>query len=150
MRVTEIRFYRSRPRLLRLGQFLRLYVKEPHETYELDQPWITWELWQADPLTRITGRSTRYMTCCICGETEQTTIRIPRFGEVPIPEGGVHPVRIEVKARHDHPDQRDPADWALPLRNPQALGDLDLTGLLTRVTETAVMEYEDARREHNP
>ncbi len=93
-----------------------------------------------DRETRFTGRMRMQLLCCICGKSETVRIPIPRWGPVPEPEGGIHPVRVEAKARHSHPTQRDPADWALPLRNIAAWqGGLPLD-VLGRVVETAVME----------
>lgn len=80
------------------------------------------------------------LTCCICGEKETVRIRIPRWGPVPEPEGGVHPERHRAIERHAHSGQRNPRDWALPLRNVAAWpGGLPLD-VFTSIAETAVME----------
>jgi hypothetical protein len=44
-------------------------------------------------------------------------LRIPRFGEVPEPEGGKHPARTTYLEAHAHPDRGHPFSWARPLRN---------------------------------
>lgn len=98
-----------------------------HETFETTQPWVTytyglthdqwWPLWSS---TRILGRARIRATCCVCGHSEVITMRIPRFGEVPAPESGRHPLRQRFLDEHAHPDRGHPMSWALPLRNPDA------------------------------
>lgn len=115
------------------------------ETYETDAPWITWTWLSTDRETRFTGRMRHKLTCCICGKTEIVRTPIPRWGPVPKPEGGIHPMRVAAIERHSHPGQRNRADWALPLRNP--VGGLDL-GIFQRVAETAVMEHAEQSMGH--
>lgn len=104
------------------------------ETYETDAPWVTWTWLSTDRETRITGRSRMKLICCVCGKREIVRIRIPRWGPVPIPAGGVHPERIKAKERHAHPDRGAPMSWALPLRNPFGQpGGLNLDGLAMRL-----------------
>jgi hypothetical protein len=98
---------------------------EQRQTYETDAPWITWDWLSTDRETRITGRMRMRMTCCVCGKREIVRPRIPRWGPVPTPPGGVHPERIKAKERHAHPDRGHPMSWALPLRNPFGTGGLD-------------------------
>jgi hypothetical protein len=103
------------------------------ETYETGQPWVIytygrthdgwWPLWNS---TRVLGRSRIGMECCVCGHTGVATIRIPRFGPVPVPESGRHPVRERFLTEHAHPDRGHPMSWARPLRNPAFGVDLDL------------------------
>lgn len=112
------------------------------QTYETTAPWITWTWLSDDRETRITGRMRHRMTCCICGKSEVIRPRIPRWGPVPQPAGGIHPERLRAIERHAHPGLRDPADWALPLRNPDAwAGGLPLS-VFENVARTAVMEAE--------
>ncbi len=73
------------------------------------------------------------MTCCVCGKRELIRPRIPRFGRVPEPPGGVHPERLAAMKRHAHSDRGAPMSWALPLRNPFGTGGLDLDGLAMRL-----------------
>ena len=113
------------------------------ETYETDAPWVTWTWLSTDRETRFTGRMRVRLTCCICGETEIIRLRIPRFGPVPTPVGGVHPARHQAKDRHAHPGLRDPADWKLPLRNWAAWPQGVPLGLFQRLAETAVIEANE-------
>lgn len=112
------------------------------QTYETDAPWITWTWLSLDRETRITGHSRMKLTCCICGKSEVIRIRIPRWGPVPIPEGGVHTERHKARERHAHPDRRDPADWVLPFRNMAAFPAGLPLDMFQRVAETAVMENQ--------
>lgn len=101
-------------------------MKERRETYETDAPWVTWTWLSTDRETRFTGRMRMLLT------RETIRVRIPRFGRVPEPEGGIHPARHEAKERHAHPDRGHPMSWALPLRNIAAHEggmNLDLLGL---------------------
>ena len=82
------------------------------------------------------------LTCCICGEHEVIRIRIPRVGPVPEPEGGIHPERIRAIERHSHPGQRNPRDWALPLRNLAAFPEGLPLDVFENVARTSVMEAE--------
>lgn len=117
------------------------------QTYETTAPWITWTWLSDDRETRITGRMRHRMTCCICGKSEVIRPRIPRWGPVTPPPGGIHPERLRAIERHAHPGLRDPADWALPLRNPDAWsGGLPLS-VFENVARTAVMEAEQQRDE---
>ena len=113
------------------------------ETFETTAPWITWTWLSFDRETRITGRSRLLLTCCICGQKETVRIRIPRVGPVPKPPNGIHPERLRAIERHQHPGQRNPSDWALPLRNPQAWsGGLPLS-VFENVARTAQMEARE-------
>lgn len=117
------------------------------QTYETTAPWITWTWLSLDRETRITGRSRMRLTCCICGLSEIIRIRIPRWGPVPEPEGGVHIERLRAIERHAHPDRRNPADWALPFRNPAGWGQGIPIEAFENVARTAAMEA--AERERN-
>ena len=106
------------------------------QTAETTQPWVVytyglthdrwWPFWNS---TRVIGRARIRMTCAVCGEQEITNFRIPRFGKVPEPATGRHPVREQFLREHRHPDRGHPMSWAMPLLNPAAHGggmDLDL------------------------
>lgn len=96
--------------------------RRPMERFETDAPWLTFRFRWTDFWTRVLGRSGVEYECLICGGHERLTFRIPRSGPVPTPEGGQHPARLEMKAKHAHPGKRgNPLDWALPLGNPAAL-----------------------------
>ena len=95
----------------------------------------------------MTGRSRLKLTCCICGKREIVRIPIPRWGPVPKPESGVHPERLKAIDRHSHPTRRNPADWVLPLRNPDAWQGGIPVDVFKRVAETAVMEASLAEQE---
>ena len=109
------------------------------DTYETEQPWITyhyglthdlwWPFWTS---TRVLGYCKIGLTCCVCGTQEVAKLRIPRFGPVPEPEGGKHAYRVEFMHQHEHPDRGHPMSWALPLRNAAVFPDglpLDLLGM---------------------
>lgn len=109
-------------------------MPEVHETYETTQPWVTytfglthdrwWPLWTS---TRVLGRARIRLTCCVCGEREVASLRMPRFGKVPEPESGRHVQRERFLRQHAHPDRGHPMSWALPMRNMAAhQGGLDL------------------------
>jgi len=113
------------------------------ETYETDAPWVTWRWLSSDRETRVTGHMRMKMICCVCGKTEIIRPRIPRFGPVPIPEGGRHPERIAAVERHAHPDRGSPMSWALPLRNIGAHpGGLSIDALAMRL-EADMNERDD-------
>lgn len=103
------------------------------ERYDTDQPWICWTFLSTDQRTRVTGRSTILMDCCVCGERERVRIRIPRFGAVPPPPGGRHAERLRFMLDHLHPEKGSPMSWARPLRNFAVFGregiDLDLLAM---------------------
>lgn len=104
---------------------------------------MTWTWLSTDRETRITGRMRMMLTCCICGRREIVRPRIPRWGPVPAPEGGVHPERIKAKERHAHPDRRDPRDWVLPLRNMAGWpGGVPLS-VFENIARTAQMEADE-------
>ena len=98
-------------------------------TYETTQPWVCyhyglthdawWPIWSS---THVLGRSRIRMECCVCGETEIASFRIPRFGPITPPASGRHPLREQFLAKHTHPDRGAPMSWARPLRNPAAFG----------------------------
>lgn len=92
-------------------------MKRPMDRYETDAPWLTFRFAWSDRWTRVLGRMRVEYECLICGRCERLTLRIPRFGTVPEPDGGQHPKRLEVKARHEHHDRRSPLLWAKPLGN---------------------------------
>lgn len=119
----------------RLPGVLRSWSSEStrRETYETDAPWVTWTWLSTDRETRVTGRMRMLLTCCVCGTREVIRVRIPRWGPVPTPAGGVHPARVEAKERHAHPDRGAPMSWALPLRNPFGNGGLDLDAFAMRL-----------------
>lgn len=109
-------------------------------TFETTQPWVVyhyglthdrwWPVWNS---TRVLGRMKLVLECAVCGVRKVVTLRIPRFGKVPTPESGRHPVREAFLARHAHPD-RAPMSWARPLLNPAALsGGLNLDALAMRL-----------------
>jgi len=105
-----------------------------HETYETDQPWVIYRYLTTDRRTRITGRSRIECECAICGDRETLTIRIPRFGPVPVPTGGRHPARVRFLLDHIHPDRSHPMAWARPLLNPAThTGGIDLDLLAMRL-----------------
>jgi len=116
------------------------------ETYETTAPWVTWTWLSFDRETRITGRSRMMLTCCICGKRETVRVRIPRFGPVPTPPGGIHPERLRAIERHSHPGQRDPKDWALPLRNWDAWSGGVPLSVFENVAQTARMDAENDER----
>src|SRR6476646_4146436 len=96
-------------------------MSETLETYETGQPWVVYTYFRSDAWTRIHGKTEIRCECCICGVRETLSIPMPRFGPVPIPEGGRHPERVRFLAAHEHQLQRTaPETWALPLRNPDA------------------------------
>lgn len=94
------------------------------ETAEATQPWVIytygrthdlwWPLWSS---TRVLGRARIGLDCCVCGHTVVVSMRIPRFGPVPIPESGRHAIREQFLAEHAHPDRGHPMSWARPMRN---------------------------------
>jgi hypothetical protein len=126
------------------------------ETYETTQPWVCyryglthdgyWPFWNS---TRFLGVSKIEMECCVCGHREVARMKIPRWGEVPVPKSGRHPVREAFLAAHAHPDRGHPMSWALPLRNPAAFGsggiDLDLLAarLEADMNDSAAPQKED-------
>ena len=102
------------------------------ETYEVGSPWITYHYLTTDRRTRITGRSKILLACAICGHEEVLTIRIPRVGPVPMPQGGRHPQRVEFVRAHQHTaaERGDRARWAKPMRNVAGLGQVDLAAIV--------------------
>lgn len=147
-RCDRIRLH-GRRHVARRGNSTRWWSTETtrRQTYETDAPWVTWTWLSTDRETRLTGRSRMKLTCCICGQSEIVRIRIPRVGAIPTPDGGVHPERIKAKLRHDHPGQRDPADWALPFRNPAAFPAGIPLDMFQRVADTARMATEQERQD---
>jgi len=143
-RCQRIRWHRGHHRHHQ-GAWHRVWGRyaDRRETFETTAPWITWTWLSFDRETRITGRSRLLLTCCICGQKETVRIRIPRVGPVPKPPNGIHPERLRAIERHQHPGQRNPSDWALPLRNPQAWsGGLPLS-VFENVARTAQMEARE-------
>lgn len=110
-------------------------------TCEQDQPWVLyhygrthdhwWPFWNS---TRVLGRCCIDAECMVCGDRTALWMQIPRFGPVPEPEGGRHPLRVAYLAEHAHPDRGAPMSWARPLANMHALGGrLDLDALAMRI-----------------
>lgn len=93
------------------------------QTYETTQPWVIYDYlfhdgwWPLANSTRIRGFTKIRMTCAVCGYMRIQKIRMPRFGEVPIPESGRHPSREKFLNEHKHPDRGAPMSWAKPLSN---------------------------------
>lgn len=97
------------------------------DTYETDQPWVTyhfglthdrwWPFWNS---TRFLGYMRIGVACMVCGAEEVMKLRIPRISPVPEPTSGRHPERERFLAEHAHPDRGHPMSWAVPLRNPAA------------------------------
>lgn len=112
-----------------------------YSTYETTQPWVAyhyglthdgwWPFWTS---TRFLGRSKIGMECAVCGRYEVANMPIPRFGPVPAPKSGRHPMRERFLAEHEHPDRGSPMSWAKPLLNPAAhKGGVDLDALAMRL-----------------
>lgn len=110
-------------------------------TFETTQPWVCyhyglthdrwWPLWTS---TRVLGRARISMECAVCGKREIASLRIPRWGKVPEPVSGRHPVRERFLAEHAHPDRGAPMSWAKPLLNPAAHpGGISLDALAMRL-----------------
>jgi hypothetical protein len=110
-------------------------------TYETTQPWVLyhygrthdkwWPFWNS---TRVLGRALIGMECMVCGKFGIARIQIPRFGRVPTPEAGRHPVRKAFLTEHAHPDRGAPMSWAVPLANLAAHpGGLNLDALAMRL-----------------
>ncbi len=96
-------------------------------TYETTQPWVVYRYlthdgcWPPWSSTRFLGRSRVECECAICGDRRVLSLRIPRFGPVPEPEGGRHPQRVRFLSEHLHPDRRrSPLTWTKPLLNAAA------------------------------
>lgn len=111
-------------------------------TAETTQPWVVyhyglthdrwWPLWTS---TRVLGRARIVMECAVCGGRETASLKIPRFGRVPAPATGRHPVRERFLAAHTHPDRGAPMSWAKPMLNPAAHGSgVDLAALMMRLS----------------
>jgi hypothetical protein len=118
------------------------------QTYETEQPWITYLYLTTDRRTRVTGRSRIRCTCCVCGKRRTLTLRIPRVG--PIVDRGRHPERVRFLLDHLHSDKPHPMAWALPLLNPAAHVDgIDLDLLRMRLeaglTSDSPHSQEDGR-----
>jgi hypothetical protein len=114
-----------------------------HETAEADMPWVIytygrthdgwWPFWTS---SRVLGLARIGLECCICGEREVVSLKMPRFGPVPMPKGGKHVERLRFLAAHVHPDRSHPIAWARPLRNLNvfnSVGGLDLNLLAARL-----------------
>ena len=110
------------------------------QTYETTQPWVTyrygrtvdnwWPFWKS---TRVLGRACITAICCVCGDKTDLWMKMPRFGEVPEPPSGRHGLRERYLCEHVHPDRGNMMSWALPLRNPFAMGGIDLDLLAARL-----------------
>lgn len=103
----------------RLELGLTLMSDNRLETFEVGSPWITYHYRTTDRQTRITGRSKILLACAICGVEELLTLRIPRAGPVPAPQGGRHPERVRFVRDHQHTaeERTDRTRWVKPLRN---------------------------------
>jgi len=121
------------------------------ENYDTDQPWVIytygrthdgwWPFWSS---SRVLGVARIGLECTVCGTREVVTIRLPRFGDVPVPEGGKHERRRQFLADHAHPDRGAPMSWALPLRNLAAHpGGLNVDALAMRL-EADINESPEA------
>ena len=113
------------------------------ETFEVSQPWVIyrygrthdgwWPLWSS---TRVLGRARIDVECSICGDRTVLSIRMPRFGPVPVHPGdpqGRHPARVAYLDAHVHKDRQHPLTWERPLANPAALqGKTDLLEVIQR------------------
>ncbi len=116
-----------------------------YEFAEASQPWVTWTYFRPDWWTRIFGKSQVKALCCICGHREVVTVKIPRFGRVPEPAGGRHPVRVKFCDQHRHPlQQRAPETWAMPLHNLNAISGDDAMGIFQDVAAKAVRDANRA------
>lgn len=131
-------------------------MHDPMSTYELTQPWVLyhygrthdrwWPFWNS---TRVLGRFKLGVECTVCGDRRILTIRIPRFGEVPEPEGGRHPARVAYLAEHAHPDRGAPMSWARPMANPAVFeGGIPLDALAMRL-EADLNEAQEKREEQD-
>ena len=118
-------------------------------TYETTQPWVAyhyglthdhwWPFWNS---TRWLGVSKIVMECAVCGTKKIARMKIPRWGPVPAPKSGRHPVRERFLADHRHPDRGAPMSWAKPLLNPAAhKGGIDLDGLAMRLEADINEQY---------
>lgn len=104
------------------------------EMYETKQPWVVYRYLTSDRRSRITGRAKIECECSVCGGREVLTLRIPRFGPVPLPKGGRHPERVRFLLEHVHPERPHPMAWQRPLLNPAAHADgIDLDLLAMRL-----------------
>lgn len=109
------------------------------DTYDTDQPWITYhygrthdEWWPFWSSTRVLGLARIGVACMVCGDSSVLTVRLPRFG--PVPDVGKHPKRTAYLVAHEHPDRGHPMSWAVPLRNMAAHpGGLNLELLAARL-----------------
>lgn len=102
-------------------------MSEMEGHFDTDQPWVVWwfglthdKWWPAHNSTRVLGRARVVLQCAVCGHRETISIKIPRFGKVPIPKSGKHTERERFLAEHAHPDRGAPFAWAMPLLNPEA------------------------------
>jgi hypothetical protein len=117
-------------------------------TYETTQPWVLyhygrthdkgWPPWRS---SRVLGRARIGMECMVCGVHEVVSLKMPRFGPLPVYESGRHPAREKFLAQHRHPDRGSLMSWAVPLANLAAHpGGLDLDALAMRL-ETDINYY---------
>lgn len=106
-----------------------------YSTYEVDQPWVTYDYLSTDRQSRITGRAVILCTCAVCGERKKLRLRIPRFAKIDVPPDHKHVERIKFLLAHLHADRpRHPMSWAMPLLNPAAhKGGIDLDLLAMRL-----------------
>ena len=111
------------------------------QTCETTQPWIIYtyglthdDWWPLSSSTKVLGYARIQMHCSVCGVREVAKIKMPRFGAVPEPPTGRHPMREAFLATHRHPDRGHPMSWAQPLANPSAhQGGVDLDLLAMRL-----------------
>lgn len=110
------------------------------QSAESDMPWVVytygrihdgwWPLWRS---SRILGRAAVGCECAVCGKRRVIVVKLPRFGEVPVPAGGKHPERVRFLLDHIHKDRPHQMAWARPLLNMNASGPLDLDMLAMRL-----------------
>ncbi len=109
--------------------YRRLRATDTTDTFESEQPWVTYTYFVPMWISRILGRFSVRCLCCICGKDAFPTIRMPRWG--PVKDVGKHPLRKRFLKEHVHPRLNEhPLSWELPLRNPEVLreGDLEEIG----------------------
>lgn len=112
---------------LRVFRLCRLGTKDPFETYETTQPWVTYAYLWKDRALDWFGFSFVRVTCCICATQEDIRIR---EGD-PQDASGKHFGRAEFLTEHVHRGvNKNPLAWVLPLRNPAALRSGDLEEVL--------------------
>lgn len=91
----------------------------PKDTFEVTQPWVTYHYPYTDRQATLRGLVAKVeMSCAVCGDREDWTVRI---GRRPKQDARGYAVeRSAFLAAHAHPDRVHPMSWAQPLRNPAA------------------------------